>query len=407
VADTKLTGLTEISAPALEDLSYTVDDPGGTPVSNKLTHARLGGLLSRSVCHGRLTTETGVAVSPSDRSSQGTLYFTPYNGNSLSVYDGTRWKLYAFSEISLALSLVSGAVYSLFVYDNAGTLTLDATAWQNATFTVTIASPGVVTYNSHGLSNGDSVLFTTSGALPTGLSANTVYWVINQAANTFQLAATVGGTAINTSGSQSGTHTAYVVGLGPTSAATLNTVMGVTTQDSVLVKSGATERRFLGVIRASGANVTEDSATKRYVWNYTNRVLRQLVKGSTSSHSYASGTIRAWNADATLRVEWVAGEFVTAPITIRGQLAAAATTGSPRIGFALDTTLAYLVEADSMTISLVWQNTTTGVTPAMRYGAPGLAKLGAGTHYLQAIQDEINAQTSTFGNAIVSGQIPC
>jgi hypothetical protein len=43
----------------------------------------------------------------------------------------------------------------------------------------------------------------------------------------------------------------------------------------------------------------------------------------------------------------------------------------------------------------------------MRYGAPGLAKLGAGTHYLQAIQDEINAQTSTFGNAIVSGQIPC
>lgn len=75
--------------------------------------------------------------------------------------------------------------------------------------TVTIASPGVFTWNSHGLVNGDTVRFTTTGALPTGLGTTRVYYVVNKAANTFQVSLTPSGTAINTSGAQSGTHTAY------------------------------------------------------------------------------------------------------------------------------------------------------------------------------------------------------
>ena len=76
------------------------------------------------------------------------------------------------------------------------------------TFTVTIASPGVFTVTGHGLAAGDTVVFTTSGALPTGLSENTVYYVISAGltADEFQVSATFGGSAINTSGSQSGTH---------------------------------------------------------------------------------------------------------------------------------------------------------------------------------------------------------
>jgi microcystin-dependent protein len=79
---------------------------------------------------------------------------------------------------------------------------------KSGTATITIASPGVVTWSSHGRQNGDPVKFSTTGALPTGLTADTTYYIINKTANTFQLAATPGGTAINTSGSQSGTHTA-------------------------------------------------------------------------------------------------------------------------------------------------------------------------------------------------------
>lgn len=76
------------------------------------------------------------------------------------------------------------------------------------TVTMTIASPCVVTWNAHGLPNGSTLTLSTTGALPTGLTAGTTYYVVNAATNTFQLAATLGGTAINTSGSQSGTHTA-------------------------------------------------------------------------------------------------------------------------------------------------------------------------------------------------------
>jgi len=74
------------------------------------------------------------------------------------------------------------------------------------TVTITIASPAVVTFTSHGYLGGEKVILSTSGALPTGLSVNTEYFVKFIDANTFNLSATSGGSNINTSGSQSGTH---------------------------------------------------------------------------------------------------------------------------------------------------------------------------------------------------------
>lgn len=82
------------------------------------------------------------------------------------------------------------------------------------TATITIAAPGVVTRAAHGLSTGQIVYFTTTGALPTGIAATTGrYWVIVLTTSTFQLASSlanaVAGTAITTTGTQSGTHTVY------------------------------------------------------------------------------------------------------------------------------------------------------------------------------------------------------
>lgn len=75
--------------------------------------------------------------------------------------------------------------------------------------TVTIASPGVVTSASHGFVADDQIVFATTGALPTGITAGTTYYVISTGltANDFQFSATLAGSAVNTSGSQSGTHT--------------------------------------------------------------------------------------------------------------------------------------------------------------------------------------------------------
>lgn len=83
------------------------------------------------------------------------------------------------------------------------------------TFTVTIASPAVVTKASHGLVTGERVKFTTTGALPTGLAVDTYYYVVYINANTFNLASSYANavqetpTVITTTGSQSGTHTLY------------------------------------------------------------------------------------------------------------------------------------------------------------------------------------------------------
>lgn len=59
---------------------------------------------------------------------------------------------------------------------------------------MTIATPCVVTYAAHGLVAGDMVWFETTGALPTGLTASTHYYVIatGLTTNTFQLSTTTG-----------------------------------------------------------------------------------------------------------------------------------------------------------------------------------------------------------------------
>lgn len=80
-----------------------------------------------------------------------------------------------------------------------------------STVTITIASPGVVSWASHGLNNGDTVKFSTTGALPTGLTAGTTYYVVNKTTNSFQVSTTSGGAAVNTSGTQSGVQTAQQI----------------------------------------------------------------------------------------------------------------------------------------------------------------------------------------------------
>lgn len=89
----------------------------------------------------------------------------------------------------------------------------------SATVTITIASPAVITWSGHNFTIDSAhnftapIVFTTTGALPTGITASTVYWIIGSSvtSNTFQIATSIAnalaGTSINTSGTQSGTHT--------------------------------------------------------------------------------------------------------------------------------------------------------------------------------------------------------
>ena|SRR3990167_689226 len=91
------------------------------------------------------------------------------------------------------------------------------------TFTVSVASPAIFTATAHNLVPGDIIILETTGALPTGLSVDTsgVQYIIlaNKMTNdAFTVASTavnasgvIGNqgvlTPLNTSGTQSGTHT--------------------------------------------------------------------------------------------------------------------------------------------------------------------------------------------------------
>ena len=65
--------------------------------------------------------------------------------------------------------------------------------------TVTSATPGVVTWAAHGFSANQPVWF-TAAAMPTGLNSEQIYYVVGASitTNTFEVAATTGGSAINT-----------------------------------------------------------------------------------------------------------------------------------------------------------------------------------------------------------------
>lgn len=73
--------------------------------------------------------------------------------------------------------------------------------------TVTSASPGVVTWVGHPFQRNMPIIFSTSGSMPTGLTAGALYFVANDSnfsANTFAVSASPGGPSIATSSTGSG-----------------------------------------------------------------------------------------------------------------------------------------------------------------------------------------------------------
>ncbi|MFA6213556.1 MAG: hypothetical protein WC714_29230 [Candidatus Obscuribacterales bacterium] len=262
-------------------------------------------------CNFVLTLSSGVTYPTTDLTACTTLYLTPLDGNSIGLYNGTSWSMVTSSEVSLALgTLTSKRPYDVFAYNNSGVVTLEVLAWtstsaratglvtqdgilvksgattrrylgtlhacgnQTATVTMTIAAPGVITYTAHGLFPNAPVVFTTTGALPTGLTAGTTYYVCPfstsataaMTADTFMVASTVGGTPITTSGSQSGTHTCTV------------------------------------------GTYTEDSQQNRLLFNYYNRSPKTMSKVlGVANWTYSTATPRQSNADTSNALNFVIG----------------------------------------------------------------------------------------------------
>lgn len=97
----------------------------------------------------------------------------------------------------------NGLCHAVFQHDGTNAY-LCATA--GATVTAN-ATTDVINLTGNLLAVDDEVEFSTTGTLPNPLSPATTYYVVNPAANTFQVASSPGGAAINISSTGSGTHT--------------------------------------------------------------------------------------------------------------------------------------------------------------------------------------------------------
>jgi hypothetical protein len=82
-------------------------------------------------------------------------------------------------------------------------------------------------------------------------------------------------------------------------------------QDGIYVKSGATTRRYLGTCRTTTVSgQCEDSAQKRFVWNYYNRVNKTMqtpTQSGGASWTYTTNTMRQANGSTTNQVDFVIG----------------------------------------------------------------------------------------------------
>ncbi|MHC4885327.1 MAG: hypothetical protein ACYTGH_09610, partial [Planctomycetota bacterium] len=78
---------------------------------------------------GRLTLESGVPVSTTAQDGQ-TIYYTPFRSDRIGLYDGSKWVLRTFSELSYNASGSDTELpYDLYAYDSGGTVTLESLAW--------------------------------------------------------------------------------------------------------------------------------------------------------------------------------------------------------------------------------------------------------------------------------------
>jgi hypothetical protein len=258
---------------------------------------------------GRLTLTTGVPVTTTDVTAAETLYYTPYKSDKISLFDGTDWKTYTFTERSIDVPDATG-VHDVFIYDNAGTLTLELTAWTNDTTRAT----------------------------------------------------------------------------------------ALTTQNGVLVKTGATTRRYLGTFYSTtaGNGQIEDSFANRYLWNYYNRVARPMrVLEATDTWSYTLATIRQANGSTANQLNFVVGyseETVQANVLARAENTNISV--AMMVGIGLDSTTA--IATGCLVDSPASQVANQGMgTQAQWKGFPGVGK-----HYLAWLEYSSATGTTTwYGDA--------
>lgn len=176
------------------------------------------------------------------------------------------------------------------------------------------------------------------------------------------------------------------------------------TQNGVFVKSSDHSRRHVGLIRASGTNITEDSYAKAFLVSCCNPVQRiQIGTDTTDNWTESSTTWVAMNGgNAAWKREFLVpyniGEsvtpyYVTARLTLR---VAGDGTNNPYVGIALDVTNALSSDAEAA----FGAASSTSSQVACNYRSN---TIGIGYHYLQGIEEVTGGTTCHYYSKPATG----
>jgi hypothetical protein len=220
-----------IASPAV--ITVPVSPANGTAVAFSTTAALPTGITAntpyyvynRTGSTYNITTTAG-SVQTATVATGGT-FTGSISGTTLSL-TGISAGTVSVGQIISGTGITAGTTITAFLSGtgNTGTYTVSVN-YASPVASTTITAVGTLVTVGAAPSNGDIVIFTTTGTLPTGITAGTTYYVINRTSTTFQFAASSGSstpvqitgtsqtgtqtsssyTLVNTSGSQSGVQT--------------------------------------------------------------------------------------------------------------------------------------------------------------------------------------------------------
>ena len=293
-----------------------------------------------------LSSDVNNVVITTDTTAATTVYYTPYNGNQIPIYNGTNFVNETFSQLSLALtsSFSSDAAYDVCVFLNGGVPTLvGSVAWSNS-------------------SGGSSARGTAAAIQRVG-----GIWV-----NSAQITGTNGATTYTIPAQQC-------------------TIVG-----SILID---------GTAGQVSDYLSWGQSRKWATWNFYNRLPIVLQAGdSTASWTYATATVRASNnasANSITAFTGLAEEPINAQFV---QFIKTAGSGSATIyiGIGLNSTTAFSGTQGVLFGSFNGGNLGVADSAVANYvAAPSL-----GTNVLDCLEEGNAANTNTFnggqGNMVLT-----
>ncbi len=181
-----------------------------------------------------------------------------------------------------------------------------------------------------------------------------------------------------------------------TNTTTRATALAYDSNGGFLVKSGTTTQRYLGSIYITASGQSEDKQGDRALFNYDNRVLRNLL-GSipVSSWTYSTNVERAADNNTTNgqgRVSFLTGVVEDAVFCRYATQLNSSNSNVPQIGVGINST-------SNPSVGAAMVNTTSS-TSQWQINANGIVLPPLGHNYLQAIEFSNSVSCTFYGNDV-------